>query len=91
LLYSSIIVYAGIFSRIFFNKPISYVRWVCIFGLWASVGLSAAGQANTVGGAAQVIGIIAVLFAALFFGLNFVLVDNILSPKISPLETSFLF
>lgn len=91
LLYSSIIVYAGIFSRVFFHKPISSVRWACIFGLWASVGLSAAGQVNSVGGAGQVIGIFAVLLSALFFGLNFVLVDNILGGKISPLETSFLF
>lgn len=91
LLYSSIIIWTGIFSRIFFNKSISDVRWVCIFWLWASVGLSAAGQLKSTGGVYQVICILAILISAMLFGLNFVLVDNIVTTKLSPIEIGLFF
>jgi len=91
LLYSSIVIWTGIFSRIFFNKSISDVRWACIFWLWASVGLSVAGQLKSFGGAHQVIGILAILISAMLFGLIFVLVDNIVTMKLSPVEIAFLF
>merc|ERR1719397_235261 len=91
VLYSSVIVFAGIFSRVLFKKSISSIRWVCIIWIWASVGLSAGGQVTSVAGIDQVIGIVAVLASAVVYGLKFVLVDNIVSKKLTPLEIGVFF
>lgn len=74
-----------------FGKSLSCVRWVTIFCIWASIALSAVGQVKSFSGDGQVIGIFLVLVSSAFFGLNFVLLENLVVTKVSPLECAFFF
>jgi len=91
VLYSSIIVYTGLFSWLFFGKNVSSIRWVSIVGIWASLGLSVAGQVESINDSGQVIGIICVLVSAFLLGLEFVLIENLVITKVSPLESAIFF
>jgi len=89
VIYSSIVVFTGIFSKLFFGKSISWVRWCSILLIWASIGLSAVGNVRSIEGFNQIFGIVAVLLAAAFLGACWVLVEHHILVQLSPLETAF--
>jgi len=90
VLYSSVVVFTGIFSKLLFNKSISWVRWCSIICIWTSIGLSAIGRVGAIESFNQIIGIFAGILAAVFLGASWVLIEHHLLVQISPLETAFI-
>lgn len=91
VMYSSIVVWTGIFSWLLYGKSISRVRWLSIFLIWGSISLSATGQIKSINNFYQALGIVFVSVSAISFGLQYVLVENLVISKVSPIESAFFF
>jgi len=91
VIYSSITIFSAIFSRVIYGKILSWLKVVSLIIIVGSISVTADGQIKNVGAGQQVVGILLIVASCICSALEYVLVENVLLKKFTPMATSMIY
>jgi len=93
IVYSSVLIWSAVFSRVLYKKHISFFKWVAIVVILSSLAVSTINQVENDSNSPwlQLLGVGLILSSAVLYGLEYVLGENVLMKNTNPLGGSVFF